>query len=370
MDFPFRRALTVPARSYAVAVPPDPALLLDCTMGVNPYGCPAAAGEALGRIDPGRLQDYPHSTVLYEGVIRFWQGYAALTEDNLFFSDGSVSGIYCLNNLFAQSVRDEVVGFFPTFTDFVESARRYGLRYRGVPMRMEENGLAAAEDLLPLLNEKTAFVYVDRPNNPTGQTLPLSEVELLCRACLEDGAYCVVDEAYGDFIPREESAITLAERFGNLIVIRTFSKGFGLANLRSAYLILPAELTAMLRQCSNPYVLSDIQRHVCAAALTAPDFPTSHAADFAAAKREIARVIGGGLHMLRTDERVPICTLYTESAGNLQQILMDEGIYALTGLDFEGLDERFVRLCVPVLGSLPRLTAALERVENKLQQSR
>ena len=126
----------------------------------------------------------------------------------------------------------------------------------------------------------------------------------------------------------------------------------------------------MLRQCSNPYVLSDIHRQVCAAALTAPDFPTSHAADFAEAKREISRVIGKGLHMLRTDERVPICTLFMEGEGNLQQILMDEGIYALTGLDFEGLNARFVRLCVPVLRSLPRLTAALERVENKLQQSR
>ena len=89
---------------------------------------------------------------------------------------------------FAQSIRDEVVGFFPTFTDFVESARRFGLQYRGVPMRMEENGLAAAVDLLPMLNEKTAFIYVDRPNNPTGQTMPLGEVELLCRAALEAGA--------------------------------------------------------------------------------------------------------------------------------------------------------------------------------------
>ena len=71
MDFPFRRPLTVPARSYAVAVPPDPALLLDCTMGVNPYGYPAAAGEALKNVDLGHLQDYPHSTALYDGIIRF-----------------------------------------------------------------------------------------------------------------------------------------------------------------------------------------------------------------------------------------------------------------------------------------------------------
>ena len=50
MDYPFRVPLTVPAKSYAVAVPPDPERLLDCTMGVNPYGYPPAAGVSLQNI--------------------------------------------------------------------------------------------------------------------------------------------------------------------------------------------------------------------------------------------------------------------------------------------------------------------------------
>ena len=363
MNYPFRTPLTVPARSYAVATPPDPALLLDCTMGVNPYGYPPAAAESLRNIDLKHLQDYPHDTCLYESVCSFWQDYAKLTQDMLFFSDGSVSGIYCLNNLFAQGGRNEVLGFFPTFTDMVESARRFGFQYRGVPMRAEEKGREAADDLLGVLSEKTAFIYLDRPNNPTGQTMPLSDVKRLCEAAAAAGAYCVVDEAYGDFLPREESAMTLMDLYDNLIIIRTFSKGFGLANLRAGYLVLQSELTAMLRQCSNPYVLSDIQRRACSAALTDPEFPVSHAADFTDAKRQIAGKIGTRIQMLCTDERVPICTLMLQEEGDLQRKLMDRGVYALSGLDFEGLDERYVRLCVPKLQSLSRLTDALEDLE-------
>ena len=363
MKYPFRTPLTVPAKSYAVATPPDPAKLLDCTMGVNPYGYPPAAAESLRNIDLHHLQDYPHDTCLYESVCSFWRGYAKLTQDMLFFSDGSVSGIYCLNNLFAQSIRNEVVGFFPTFTDMVESARRFGFQYRGVPMRSGENGRAAAEDLLGALSEKTAFFYIDRPNNPTGQTMPLSDIKRLCKAAASAGAYCVVDEAYGDFLPKEESAMTLMDKFDNLIIIRTFSKGFGLANLRAGYLVLQPELTAMLRQCSNPYVLSDIQRRACAAALTDPGFPVSHAEDFSSAKRQIAEKIGKRIRMLRTDGRVPICALMLQEEGDLQKMLMDRGVYALSGLDFEGLDERYVRICVPVLQSLSRLTDALEDLE-------
>lgn len=157
--------------------------------------------------------------------------------------------------------------------------------------------------------------------------------------------------------------MTLMDSFDNLIIIRTFSKGFGLANLRAGYLVLQSELTAMLRQCSNPYVLSDIQRRACSAALTDPEFPVSHAADFTVAKRQIAGKIGTRIQMLKTDGRVPICTLMLQEEGDLQRMLMDRGVYALSGLDFEGLDERYVRLCVPVLQSLSRLTDALENLE-------
>ena len=365
MEFPFRPTLTAAAKSYAVAVPPDPEKLLDCTMGVNPYGYPPAAAVSLKNIDLNHLQDYPHDTVLYQSVCNFWRNQANITDQMLFFSDGSVSGIYCLNNLFAGSVRNEVVGFIPTFTDMVESARRFGFTYRGIPMRMEENGRAAAEDLIPALSEKTAFFYIDRPNNPTGQTMSLGDVERLCRAAAAAGAYCVVDEAYGDFLPREESAMTLMDHYDNLIVIRTFSKGFGLANLRAGYLVLQPELVTMLKRCSNPYVLSDIQRRACAAALTDPDFPMSHGADFSASKRQIAEKIGKRIRMLKTDGRVPICCLELKGEGDLRQILMEEGILAISGCDFDGLDERYVRICVPVLRSLSRLTGALERAEQR-----
>ena len=57
MEFPFRPTLTAAAKSYAVAVPPDPEKLLDCTMGVNPYGYPPAAAVSLKNIDLNHLQD-------------------------------------------------------------------------------------------------------------------------------------------------------------------------------------------------------------------------------------------------------------------------------------------------------------------------
>jgi hypothetical protein len=67
--------------------------------------------------------------------------------------------------------------------------------------------------------------------------------------------------------------------------------------------------------------------------------------------------------MLKTDGRVPICTLVLQTEGNLQEVLIEAGVLALSGLDFDGLDERSVRICVPVLRDLSRLLRALEQAE-------
>ena len=84
------------------------------------------------------------------------------------------------------------------------------------------------QSVVDAISADTSLVCIDRPNNPTGQTLTLAEVEQILARCEQLGVYCIVDEAYGDFIPREESAVTLGPKYKNIIIVRTFSKGFGL----------------------------------------------------------------------------------------------------------------------------------------------
>ena len=161
MDFSFRSSLLIEPKSYAFNTP-HAADYLDCSMGVNPYGFPAEAIDAFRHFDMMKLADYPHSSELADALQRYWAPYASISGDMLFFCDGSVSGIYCINNLFAQSDRSEVVGFAPSFTDAMESTRRFGMTWLEVPMRAEENGRCAAEDLIAVLSEKTAEGVADK----------------------------------------------------------------------------------------------------------------------------------------------------------------------------------------------------------------
>lgn len=366
MAFTFRPSLVRQVKSYASHTPVCTENTLDCSLGVNPYGFPHAVYDAIKGFDVAHLPDYPHSPVLHEALVAYWKDFAPLTEQELILANGSVCGLYILNNIFSQAQRREVVGFVPTFTDMVESVRSFAMSYHAVPARMEDNCRMAAEDLISAMSEDTALVYVDRPNNPTGQVMSLADVEKILLAARRIGCYVLVDEAYASFLPREESAMVLRGRYPELLVLRTFSKGFGLANLRCGYIAATQELCECMARTLNPYILSDLHRVICAAALSEPEHPTAHGKEFAAVKQAIVEAGGKKITTLVTDGRVPICTLRCEQDVDLQELLLAQGVLTVSGREFELLDKRCVRLRVPTTEHTEKLVKAVKNAADHM----
>src|SRR5450631_472675 len=110
------------------------------------------------------------------------------------------------------------------------------------------------------------IVFLCSPNNPTGTALGLDVVEAIYDAAPR--AIVVVDEAYAEFArPGTQSALTLLEGRGRLVVTRTMSKAFALAGGRLGYLAADVELTQALRLVRLPYHLSATTQAVACAAL-------------------------------------------------------------------------------------------------------
>jgi histidinol-phosphate aminotransferase len=116
---------------------------------------------------------------------------------------------------------------------------------------------------------KTRLIFVCNPNNPTGTAVRRDELVRFLRAVPQD-VTVALDEAYREFVtaPDVPDGLSLLAEFPNLIVLRTFSKAYGLAGLRVGYAIAadPA-LTAALRQTQVPFAVTSIAQAAALASL-------------------------------------------------------------------------------------------------------
>lgn len=350
-------------KSYADHTPPAKEGILDCSLGVNPYGPPAAALEAVRAFDLGRLGDYPHTMAAHEAIIRYWNSEAALTAENILLTDGSMNAIYLINELFAVPGA-EIVGFIPSFTNTIVHAELQGIRYHGICYG-EGDPREDMDALIAAIGEKTAMVYVDNPNNPTGRFWNKEELRRLLLAAKERGAYVFIDEAYADFIPKQESVLSELAEFDHLIVARTLSKGFGLAALRAGYIIAAPQVIRCLTKGTHPYCMNEIAREAAAAALGAGQHGLQHIEDFARIKRELRAVSGKTVVMLPTDDRVPICTLKHTGGEDLQKLLYEYGVLTVSGAEFDALGAEYVRLRIPTAEEADRVIAAVSAAEQR-----
>jgi histidinol-phosphate aminotransferase len=107
--------------------------------------------------------------------------------------------------------------------------------------------VAAVERVVRESNGRARLLFIVSPGNPSGQAIPLPEVERLLQLPL----LVAVDEAYIEF--GGESAVALLPNHGNLVVIRTFSKWAGMAGLRLGYALLAPALAGYLERIRPPY---------------------------------------------------------------------------------------------------------------------
>jgi histidinol-phosphate aminotransferase len=129
----------------------------------------------------------------------------------------------------------EVIIPWPSYSLYPTIAGRAGARVVQVELR---DGRIDPEALLDHVGERASMVVICNPNDPTGTYLEAARLgELLSR--LPDHVHVVLDESYIQFmdVEEEDSCLRLVEAFPRLLVLRTFSKAYGLSGLRAGYVV-------------------------------------------------------------------------------------------------------------------------------------
>lgn len=338
---------------------------IDCFEGCNPYGCPEdVVREAVNSFDfVRRVGPYPHSKAVYDGLKEYWKGHLNLEPENLMITDGSMPAMYSVNNIFSKKGA-RVLGIEPQFTDFAMNCQLMGMKYDPVYMTKESGYRIVIDQLVEKIADDVSFVYINNPNNPTGQVISSSDIERLLNKANTHGVAVVVDEAYGDFMMNENTSAKFLEKFDNLIMMRTLSKAFGLAGMRIGYVIASKPIIACMEKLTNPYQVNEFSRELAGLALKNSDQIWENAADFAKQKREIRSLIGHDLHMAVTCDTVSICLLYHKNKdADLKKLLFDNGVLCTSGECFLSLDKSYVRLRLPTMENFPALLEAIRKID-------
>lgn len=154
-------------------------------------------------------------------------------------------------------------GLYPVFTALAGSV--------GVPVPVDDGHRLDLDGMRGALTGATSVVYVCNPNNPTGTHRSAAEVEAFARSVPED-VLVVVDEAYAEYVTAPEwgTMIPVALRSPNVVVLRTFSKIYGLAGLRIGYAVGMADTLAGLRRAQRPFTVSQLAQEAAREALRYP----------------------------------------------------------------------------------------------------
>ena len=129
------------------------------------------------------------------------------------------------------------------------------------------------EAMLAAIRDDTRVLWIANPNNPTGTFLPWADVEAFLERVPQQ-VLVVLDEAYGEFLPHAERCDTTAwlARFPNLLIVRTFSKAYGLAGLRAGYGLGDAAVINLLNRVRHPFNVNAPALAAAEAALDDVDF--------------------------------------------------------------------------------------------------
>lgn len=232
----------------------------------NPLGPSPKAVSAIKKA-VSKINRYPEGSCFY--LRQALSQKLKLKPGNLIFGNGSDEIIDIIIKAYSNP-GDAILTSEITFLEYKIIALQNGRLVTTAPMKDFRYDLAAIK---AGITPKTRIIFIANPNNPTGTYLNRQEVENFLSGLPED-ILVVFDEAYLEFVEKKDfpRALEYALNRKNVVVLRTFSKIYGLAGLRIGYGIADQECVAYLERCRQPFNVNMLAQEAAVAALGDREF--------------------------------------------------------------------------------------------------
>lgn len=236
----------------------------------NPFGCSPKAKEAIVSL-LDQVSIYPDG-----GAVELTNAVAehfGVKPNQIIFGAGSDEVILMIARAFLTP-NDETISAFPTFPQYKHNAEIEGATFIEVPV--DGNGKHDLEAMLAKVNERTKIIWICNPNNPTGTMLSEQEIVSFIES-VPNHVMVVLDEAYAEYTVNGDypDSISLLNKYKNIVVLRTFSKIFGLASLRIGFGIGHPDVVRSINQVREPFNTTSFAQKAGLAALLDHEFINS-----------------------------------------------------------------------------------------------
>lgn len=348
-----------------------PSDLCDFSASINPLGVPSTVRRIL-QTAIGTVQHYPDSQGF--ALVRAIAERHGISSENVVLGNGTVELIYALPAAF--NIRQGlIVG--PIFSEYERVLTLANARVTHVLARSEDGYRPPVREVL----EKVAHspsgwggrrlpagaVFLCNPNSPTGQSISRNSVYRLLEAVKRRRGCLIVDETFVEFC-EEKSVLRRAVRDDSLVVLRSFTKFYGIPGLRVGYAVGTEKTLRAVRNRLPPWSVNTLAQEAAVACLQ----------DHRYRERTLLLIQRERPVFRRALERISGLRVYPSSANfflvelpgpltshQVQTALMKRGYLVRDCSNYPGLHERMLRLAVRTSAQNARLVKQLQRVVNE-----
>jgi len=250
---------------------PDPGAGLRLHLNENTGGCSPRVLEAIRRVVSSEVSTYPSYTDLVLACARHFD----VDPEWVLLTNGLDEGILmaAVGHIARARVHDaETIVPLPAFDPYPNATAAVGATAIRIPPGPEFT--FPSEAVLRAITPRTRLIFLNTPNNPTGQLIPSADLERIAAAAPQ--AVVLVDEAYIEF--GGTSFLPQLPRYPNVLIGRTFSKAYGLAGMRVGIVIGQPPALDPVRAVTLPFNINAVARAATQAALEDEEFLPRYAA--------------------------------------------------------------------------------------------
>lgn len=233
----------------------------------NPYGCSPNVKQAIiAELDNTNIYPDGASVELTAALSR----HLGVDSSQIIFGAGSDDVILMLSRAYFVP-GDETIMASHTFPQYKHNAEIEGAVCIEVPLKDGTHDLQA---MLAKVTDRTKIIWICNPNNPTGTIVTHSEIAQFMQQ-VPPHVLVVLDEAYYEYTMAEDefpNSLELLKTYRNIVILRTFSKIYGMASLRIGYGIGHPEVIHTINQVREPFNTTRYAQTAAIAALADQDF--------------------------------------------------------------------------------------------------